>query len=289
MKIGKINRQSIGISGFTSVLKHYEGMPTQLYVAGSLPEHRIKAVAIIGSRKPTDYGKHVTHQLAYALAKRGIVIISGLAYGIDKIAHQAALEAGGTTIAVLASGLHRVYPAAHQALAEQIIQNGGAIISEQEPGVDAHKYHFLARNRIVSGLADAVIVTEATHRSGTLSTVGHALDQNKEIFAVPGPITSLLSVGPNRLLQQGAHVALTAQDVLNVIAPEIPNVQAQLALGDTPLEVAIIHHIRKGSTTTDTLIRALSNENTAEILQALTLMELKGTLRTHAGVLNLSE
>ncbi|MGH7218024.1 MAG: DNA-processing protein DprA [Candidatus Microsaccharimonas sp.] len=287
MKIGKINRQSIGISGFTSVLENYAGMPKELFVAGTLPEHRIKAVAIIGSRKPTNYGKQVTHQLAYGLAKQGIAIISGLAFGIDKIAHEAALEAGGTTIAIMANGLHRVYPVAHEALAEQIIKNGGAIISEQELGVDAHKYHFLARNRIVSGLADAVIVTEATHRSGTLSTVGHALDQNKEVFAVPGPITSLLSVGPNKLIQQGAHVALSVQDVLDIIAPETPRSQTQLSLGDTPLEVAIIRHIQQGVASADALINALSKESPAEILQTLTLMELKGTLRVSAGVLHL--
>ncbi len=287
MKIGKINRQSIGISGFTSVLKNYEGMPHTLFIAGSLPKDHIKAVAIVGSRKPTDYGKHVTHQLAYGLAKQGVVIISGLAFGIDKIAHEAALEAGGTTIAIMANGLHRVYPAAHTGLAEQIVKSGGAIISEQEPGVDARKYHFLARNRLISGLADAVIITEATHRSGTLSTVGHALDQNKEIFAVPGPITSLLSVGPNKLIQQGAHVALSVQDVLDIIAPEAPREQTQLTLGDTPLEVAIIQQIQKGTTTTNSLLQALPSENPAEVLQALTLMELKGTLRIHAGVLNL--
>lgn len=119
----------------------------------------------------------------------------------------------------MAGGLHAVYPATHRGLAQQIITQGGALISEYAPGVEARPYSFLARNRLVSGLADAIIVTEATERSGTLSTVAHALEQNKEVFAVPGPITSLLSAGPNKLLQQGAHVALEAQDILNVIAP----------------------------------------------------------------------
>lgn len=282
MKIGKINRQSIGISGFTSVLSNYDAMPRELYVAGKLPEKRITAVAIIGSRKPTAYGKQVTHQLAHTLAKSGVVIISGLAYGIDATAHEAALEAGGTTIAVMANGLHRVYPAAHQNLAERIIQQGGAIISEQAIGVEARKHHFLARNRIVSGLADAVIVTEATDRSGTVSTVAHAITQNKEVFAVPGPITSLLSAGPNRLLQEGAHVCLSAQDVLDIIAPRLKPQQTSIPLGSTTLETKIIQLIQNNITDTDSIIEQSGNP-AAETLQAITMLELSGVIRVEAG------
>ena len=160
MKLDKINRQSIGLSGLTSILRNYSDIPQELHIQGTLPKERPLVVAIVGSRRPTAYGKHVTHQLAYELAKRGVVIVSGLAYGVDAIAHEAALEAGGVTIAVMANGLHRVYPVAHTGLAKRIVAQGGALISEQPPGVDAHKYHFLARNRIVSGLADALIVTE---------------------------------------------------------------------------------------------------------------------------------
>lgn len=282
MKIGKINRQSIGISGFTSVLSNYEGMPSQLFVAGALPSNRPPSVAIIGSRKPTTYGKEVTHKLAFELARHGVIIVSGLAYGIDAIAHEAALEAGGTTIAIMANGLHRIYPAAHQNLAERIVRQGGAIISELEPGVDARKYHFLARNRIVSGLVDAVIVTEATNKSGTFSTVSHAMTQNKEVFAVPGPITSLLSAGPNRLLQEGARVALTAQDILDVIAPELKRAQAQLPLGDTPEQAKVIDILANGPLDTTQLARAVSKP-IEKLLQTLTLMELNGTIRATAG------
>lgn len=282
MKLGKINRQSIGISGFTSVLTHYAGMPKELYFAGTLPTTRPITVAIIGSRKPTAYGKEVTHKLAYELAKRGVVIISGLAYGIDAIAHEAALEAGGTTFAIMANGLHRVYPVAHTNLAERIIRQGGALISEQTEGVEAHKYHFLARNRIVSGLADAVVITEATDRSGTFSTVTHAISQNKEVFAVPGPITSLLSAGPNRLLQEGAHVVLSADDILRVIAPHLLEPQTQLPLGTTPIEVAVIEQLTKGSATLDSIIDALDMP-APEVLQAITSLELHGVLRIEAG------
>lgn len=284
MKLGKINRQSIGISGFTSGLETIHTPPAALYIAGTLPNKHIKSVAIIGSRKPTPYGKEVTHALAYELAKRGIVIVSGLAYGVDAIAHQAALEAGGTTIAVLANGLHRIYPAGHTALAEAIVRGGGAVISEKPTGEDVRHYDFLKRNRIISGLADAIIVTEATEKSGTLSTVGHALDQNKEILAIPGPITSLLSAGPNRLIQQGAHVVITPQDVLNIIAPNSVPIQTHLALGDTPLEVRILEEIRKGNaSSTEMVLHRLGDTPSTELLQVLTMMELKGVIRITAG------
>ena len=288
MKLGKINKLSIGTSGFTSVLETLHSPPNQLYIAGKLPTTHIKSVAIVGSRKPTPYGIEVTHRIAYDLAKQGIVIISGLAFGVDAVAHKAALEAGGTTIAVMASGLHTIYPSSHTGLAEDIVKHGGAVISEKPLGEDARNYDFLKRNRIVSGLADAVIVTEATEKSGTLSTIDHALDQNKEIFAVPGPITSLLSAGPNKLLQQGAHVALSAQDILNIVAPEIQPIQSQLPLGDTELEVRIITLIQAGATTTESLVQALAPNPTPAVLQAITMMELKGTLQARSGHLYIS-
>ncbi len=282
MKIEKINRQSIGISGFTSVLENYEGMPKELSYIGVLPSSRPPTVAIIGSRRPTAYGIEVTHRLAFELAQQGVIIISGLAYGIDAVAHKAALEAGGVTIAVLANGLHRIYPTAHTGLASQIVKQGGAVITEHELGVEAHKYHFLGRNRIVSGLADAVIVTEATDRSGTFSTIAHALTQNKDIFAVPGPITSLLSAGPNRLIQEGAQVVLSAEDVLRAIAPHIPPRQQQLPLGMTPLEQRVIECIQNGESSIEYITKHLSDQP-SDILQAITMLELNGTVRSSAG------
>lgn len=282
MNLGKINRQSIGISSFTSVLSHIPKPPKELYVAGALPAERRPTVAIVGSRKPTVYGEEVTHRLATDLAKAGVVIVSGLAFGVDAIAHKAALDAGGATIAVLAGGLHAIYPAAHSDLAAQIINSDGALISEQAMGVDVHKYHFLARNRLVSGLADALIITEATERSGTLSTVAHALEQNKEIFAVPGPITSLLSAGPNRLLQQGAQVALSARDILEVIAPELIQKQSQLPLGDTKNE-SVILKILQGSGKSIEEIHKASHLTIAELTQSLTMLELNGLVRNNAG------
>lgn len=277
MKIIKINRQGIVNTTFLSPLLELAKSPDNLYIKGNLPTNRPPVVAIVGTRRPSDYGREVTHTLATELARNGVVIVSGLAAGIDTIAHTAALEAGGVTIAVLAQGLHDIYPASNRNLAERITKNG-ALITEYDMGVSGMKHHFLARNRIVSGLADAVIVTEAANRSGTFSTVAHALEQNKEVFAVPGRITSLLSAGPNRLLQQGAGLVLSANDVLQVIAPHLVAGQRKLVFGDTPLEAKIIELIQQGVRDGESLLKQ-SQAEASDFLQALTMMELNGTVR----------
>lgn len=261
-------------------------MHKKLYYIGSLPEIRSPVVAIVGTRKPSAYGKEVTCELAYALAKRGVTIVSGLAFGVDAIAHQAALEANGRTIAVLANGLHTVYPAAHRQLADRIIESGGVVISEYPAGTPARPFQFLARNRIISGLADAVIVTEAAARSGTLSTVAHALEQNKEVFAVPGTITSPLSVGSNRLIAQGAHPCLEADDVLRVIAPDLlqPQTRLHLTQGDSysTQEQTVLTLIQSGIRNGDDLL-AGSGLGTSEYLMALSMLEINGLIRPLGG------
>lgn len=253
-------------------------VPKLLYFIGELPPERKVSVAIVGTRKPTAYGKEVTYQLAYDLAKKGVVIVSGLALGIDGIAHRGALDAGGTTIAVLASGLDHLYPATHRALANEIIKSGGAIISEYEPEIEARDFQFLARNRIVSGLSDAVIVTEAAARSGTIATVNHALEQGREVFAVPGNITSPLSAGCNALIKQGAAPITCAEDVLEVIAPELLTNQQSLALGNNPLETKIIQLIQSGIRDGDQLQQE-SGVSVSEFSQSLTIMEINAVVR----------
>jgi DNA processing protein len=281
MKIGKINRKGIVSNTFLSPLLELAKPPQELFIKGNLPNSRPPIVAIIGTRRPSSYGREVTHKLAYDLAKSGVVIVSGLAMGIDTIAHTAALEAEGITIAILAQGLHTIYPASNKGLAERVSKSG-ALITEYDMGVEAMKYHFLARNRLVSGLADAVVVTEAADRSGTFSTVAYALEQNKEVFAVPGPITSLLSAGPNRLLQQGARVVVSAEDVLQVIAPDFIKGQKKFVFGNTPLEARIIKLIQSGIRGGDELL-AESGASASDFLQALTMMELNGTVRPLGG------
>ena len=277
MKIGKINCISIVKNAYVLPLEHVDQPPEKLFYAGTLPQKRQPTVAIIGSRTPTPYGIEMTRKFATALAKSGVCVISGLAYGIDSIAHEAALQAGGVTIAVLAGGLHAIYPSRHTGLAERIVQNGGALISEKPRGYDARKYDFLARNRLISGLADAILVPEAAERSGTVSTINHALDQGVDVFVIPGPLTSPLSAGTNRTLQQGAYVALTPNDILLRVAPEklTKKSQTALPLGDDERETAIIAQLALAAQTQQDLIDQL-DVPPPEILSTLTLLELKG-------------
>lgn len=243
MKINKISPQD---NIFLQILTNLAKPPKKLYFIGQLPADRPPTVAIVGSRKPTSYGEEVTYRLAYDLAKKGVLIVSGLAYGVDKIAHQATLDAKGQTIAVLAHGLNHLYPSTHKQLAQKIIQQNGVLISEYPPGAEVKNFQFLERNRLISGLADAVIITEATKRSGTMSTASHALEQGREVLAVPGNITSLLSVGCNNLIKQGAFPITSAEDVLEIIYPQLTQLQTQLPLGETVAETSIIKLLQAG-------------------------------------------
>lgn len=279
MKINTISPQD---SKFLQIVGTIAIPPKRLYFIGKLPEKRLPTVAIVGSRKPTAYGREVTYQLAYDLARHGIIIISGMALGVDGIAHRAALDAGGITLAVLANGVDIIYPAAHMGLSKDILAASGAIISEYEPGTEARDFQFLDRNRIVSGLSDAIIVTEAAARSGTLSTVMHALEQGREVFVVPGNITSPLSVGCNGLIKQGAHPITCANDVLEIIAPDLLRPQSLLPLGATPLESKIIGLLQSGIRDGDEL-QTLSEINASEFSQAITMMEISSTIRALGG------
>lgn len=276
MKINKISPLS---HNYLQILGSIATPPEWLYKIGELPPERQASVAIIGTRKPTAYGKEVTHQLAYELAKRGIVIISGLALGVDSIAHKAALEAGGRTIAVLGNGLPRIYPSTHRQLADQIVSSGGAILTEYEEGVPPMGFRFLERNRLVSGLADAIIITEAARRSGTLNTAAHALEQGKEIFVVPGNITSPLSAGCNALLRQGATPVTSTEDVLEAIAPDLLQPQSALPLGNTPAETTIITLLQSGIRDGEEL-QQKSQLQARELAEALTMLEIGGVVRS---------
>lgn len=265
---------------FTEILTSIPNKPQALYYSGTLPQKRQKSVAIVGSRKPTPYGKEVAAMLARDLAQRGIVIVSGLALGIDAIAHKAALDAGGKTIAVMGNGLRKIYPYTNRALGERILQEGGAIITEYEAGQEPLPHHFLLRNRLVSGLSDAVVIVEAAKRSGTLNTAMHALEQGREVFAVPGNITSPMSNGCNALLRQGAAPATCAQDILDVIAPGALSTDAQqhsLPLATTPLEARIIELLQAGIRDGDELQKQ-SSATASDFSSALTMLEINGAV-----------
>jgi len=200
---------------FPEILNHIPKPPKQLFIRGEILEEDKNAIAIVGARKFTSYGKQVAYDFAYALAKNGITVISGLALGIDGEAHKGALDAGGRTIAVLGSGIDdkSIYPYTHKPLAERVIKNG-ALISEYGPGTPAMPYQFPERNRIVSGLSVGVLIVEAKEKSGSLITAKLALEQNKDIFAVPGHIFSPMSTGTNKLIQEGAKLVTKVEDIL---------------------------------------------------------------------------
>lgn len=278
MKINKISPQE---QIFLKRLEHIDPPSKKLYFIGKLPETEVKAVAIVGSRKPTSYGREVAEKLSYELAQKGIIIVSGLALGIDAIAHRGALEAGKTTIAVLANGLNTVYPSSHKELARKIIEKQGALISEYEPSMPPLPHQFLERNRLVSGLTDAVIVVEAAIRSGTLSTATHALNQGKTVFAVPGNITNPMSAGCNALIRQGAIPVTSIQDILDVIAPDIAE-QESFIFGDTPEEQIVIDLLKSGIRDGEELLIKSKLEATS-FNQTLSMLEIKGIIKPLGG------
>lgn len=264
---------------YLKITECIDDLSGKLYYIGTLPETRRPTVAIVGSRKPTAYGREVTQHIAGELARRGVVIVSGMALGVDAIAHQAALDASGTTIAVLANGLHRYYPATNTQLGKHIIASGGAVISEYEPGVEPRDFQFLERNRIVSGLSDAVIITEAAARSGTLNTAAHALTQGKDLYVVPGNITSPMSAGCNLLLAQGASPLVDIDDLLVKLLPDYQVPAHTVAKGSTPLEQRILDLLMSGIRDGDAIL-AQFNVSATEFNTALTMLEISGSIRS---------
>ena len=269
---------------YTKILSNISDCPSELFYKGTLPNKRIKTVAIVGSRKPTAYGRNIANKIANRLAEVGIVVISGLALGIDSVAHRGALERDGLTIAVLANGLDMVYPAMHRSLAERIISSGGAIISEYPINTKPLPWQFLARNRIISGLADVIVVVEAAKRSGTLSTASHGINQGKEVFAVPGNITSPYSEGCNHLIKMGAIPLIDIDEFIKYLVPEVDvkSRQAYLPIGSNDIENFIINKLRDGEIDGDEIFSRL-NISISEFNQALTMLEIKGIIKSQGG------
>jgi DNA processing protein len=278
----KIQEVERGGNGYPERLVHLPDPPERLYIVGKSLETLLSrpAVAIVGSRRVSAYGKTVTTQLAKEVAVRGVVIISGLAYGVDSLAHRAALEAGGTTIAVLPSSLNAIYPAVHEKLAQEIVEKGGALVSEYPDNTKPHKYHFVARNRIVSGLAVGVLITEAAEKSGTLHTANFALDQGREVMAVPGSITSPLSIGTNQLIKTGASAVTDVNDILRALGLETAHKRKVKA--DSPEEAAILNLLNAGAADTETLL-AKSGLEASTFNQTLTMLEIRGKITSIGG------
>lgn len=274
-----VNKISINANGYPLALKHISGAPKELFVAGNLDELLARPrVAIVGSRRVTAYGRSVTTRLSAELAKQGIVIISGLALGVDAIAHRAAVEAGGLTLAVLPGPIEQIYPSSHTALAKQIVESGGALVSEFPDGTPAFRWNFIARNRIVTALCDTLLITEAAEKSGTLHTAKFALEQGKDVLAVPGNITSELSKGTNNLIKTGASPVTSVDDVLHALNLK-PAIKARRVKGETDAEQLLIDLLAKEIRDGAELLEQ-SNLEVGEFNQTLTMLELSGKVRS---------
>lgn len=283
--------QKLGLSVLTWADEAYprrlaeiDNPPPVLYLRGELLPEDEWAVAIVGTRRMTVYGRQVTEELARRLAAAGVTVVSGLALGVDGVAHRAALDAGGRTLAVLGSGVDRIYPANHRRLAEDLVARG-ALISDYPPGTPPEAVNFPPRNRIVSGLSKAVVVVEAGERSGALITATFAAEQGREVFAVPGNIHAPQSQGTNRLIQQGARPLLDPQDVLDELdLGEVVAFQsARKALPADAVEAQLYALLGKEPLHVDEL-RSRAGLPVEKVSAALTMMELKGLVRQVGGM-----
>jgi len=262
--------------------------PVALYIEGELPSPDKILLTVVGSRRLSSYGREVCTELIRGLVGQPIVIVSGLALGIDTVAHQSALATGLVTLAFPGSGLDRsvLYPASNRQLAEKIIQSGGALISEYEPDFRATPYSFPRRNRLMAGLAKATLIIEASKKSGTLITARLALDYNRDVLAVPGSIHWPNSVGPNWLIKEGATPITNSEDLLHALglenkqAGETPSLFSELEL--TLAETKILALLKNGLTNRDELIER-SGYSSAEAGTALMLLTLKNLIKDVAG------
>ncbi len=275
---------------YPDILREVPQPPFALYVRGALPSKTDVAISIVGSRKYTAYGKQACEKIVTGLAGYGITVISGLALGIDAIAHKSALDAGGKTIAILGTGIDdkSIYPAQNFQLAKEIIKNNGALISEFAPGTPALPYHFPMRNRIISGLSKGVVIIEASEKSGSLITANLALEQNKDVFAVPGPIHSESSKGTNHLIKQGAKLTTSADDILEEIAPQILNDQTSKIQGVMRLpdlseeENNLLKILSNGEEELDQILKT-ANIPANRFNSILTMLEIKGIIKNQNG------
>ena len=211
----EIKYLTINSEDYPENLKSIYSPPLVLFYRGTLPQDAWNnTFAIVGTRRVDNYGKYITNKISRELANKGVIIVSGLAYGVDTIAHKACLAGGGKTIAVMATGCDQIYPPENRKLAEKIIENG-AIVSEYIPGVEAERYFFPQRNRIISALSMGTLVVQGKKNSGAMLTAKYAIDQNKELFAIPGEINNILSEGPNYLIKNGANMVTETDDILS--------------------------------------------------------------------------
>ena len=272
-------------AAFPPLLRAIHDPPPGLFLrgVGAVELMSKQAVAVVGARACSPYGRQVARRLGRELAAAGLVVVSGLARGVDGEAHRGALEAGGLTIAVLGCGIDRDYPSAHRSLAREIAETG-VIVSEYAPGIEPAPWRFPARNRIVAGLCAATLVVEARERSGALITADLALEEGREVFAVPGEITSTLSVGSNALLRLGATPCTGSVDVLESYGLS-PLEEPVLELGDGA--AVVLERVRETATSADELARA-TGLGAGELAGVLTELELAGAVTVEEGIVRAS-
>lgn len=293
-EIRRIRQAEVTIVPFTDVryparLRMIADPPPFLYVKGEIRAEDDKAVAVVGSRSASDYGRKVTRDLSRGLAALGFTVVSGLARGIDGTAHETALRCGGRTIAVLGSGVDRAYPPEHAALYHRISQNG-AVVSELPVGTRPMAFNFPPRNRLISGLSLGVVVVEATEKSGSLITAALAVEQGREVFAVPGEVGSSRSRGAHRLIRQGAKLVETVEDIVEEIAPQLltrAGEQAKDGRRGLPQNASeevkkIFHLLQDRSLQIDEVIES-SGFSPAKVSEVLLDLELQGYLRQLPG------
>ena len=284
--------QDSGVAAYTwedeeypALLKEIYDLPPVLFVKGKLLAEDQRGVAVVGTRRATAYGREVTSRLTSDLATSGVTVVSGLARGIDAIAHKTALDAGGRTIAVLANGLDSIYPPEHKALASQIAENG-ALVSEHSLGTRPEASHFPRRNRIMSGMTLGTLVVEAPASSGAIWTVRHALEQNREVFCVPGSIFSPASLGTNLLIQEGAKLVLDYRDILEEL--NIAGINEQIPMPSLvgpadETEKTLLKHITYDPVHIDEVGRQTGLPITT-VSSTLAMMELRGLVKQMGGM-----
>jgi DNA processing protein len=271
-------------ANYPQLLREISAPPPVLYVKGTITGEDAWAVAVIGARRASDYGREVTRRLASALARNGITVVSGMARGIDGEAHRAALKAGGRTIAVLGCGIDRTYPPEHHRLAQEIAARG-ALVSDYPLGTEPEGKNFPPRNRIISGLSLGVLVVEAAVRSGALITADYAAEQGRDVFAVPGSILARGSAGTNALIRDGAKIVLGPEDVLEELnlAMVAERAEVRQALPADEIEAALLTYLSADPTHVDELQQRMGLP-VAQVTSALALMELKGMVRQVGGM-----
>ncbi len=282
-QLGKLGVKLITISSqrYPPLLKRIYDPPFVLYVRGEIKKEDELAIAIVGSRKMTRYGLDVTENLVQNLVAHGLTIVSGLAFGVDVASHRAALDAGGRVIAVLASGVDIITPTSNSFLAERILEEKrGAVISEHPLGTTPFRHFFPVRNRIISGLALGTVVIEATEKSGTAHTARAALEQGREVFAVPGSIFSPLSVGTHNLIKQGAKLVNSVEDILEELQLEARSLklEAREVVPETKEEEIILEILGDDELHIDEIIQK-SDLSTSTVTATLTMMEMKGKVK----------